>query len=159
MWELDHNEGWEAKTWCFWIVVLEKTLESPLDRKEIQPVHPKGNQSWIFIGKTDAEIETPTLSPTDVKNWLIGKDTDAGQDWSRRRGWQRMRWLDGVTDWMDMSLRKPWEMVMDRKACQAVVHRVAKNRTWLGDWTAVNIFTPYLFGTCNYIRCWSCKEW
>ena len=82
MWELDYKERWVPKNWCFWSVVLEKTLESPLDCKEIQPVHPKGNQSWIFIGRTDAEAEAPILWPPDVKNWLIGKDPDAGNDWS-----------------------------------------------------------------------------
>ena len=81
MWELDYKESWAPKNWCFWTVVLEKSLESPLDRKEIQPVHPKGNQSWIFIGKTDAEAETPVLWPTDVKNWLIRKYPDTGNDW------------------------------------------------------------------------------
>jgi len=80
MWELDHKESWVPKNWCFWTVVLEKTLESPLDCKEIQPVHPKGDQSWIFIRRTDAEAETPTLWPPAVKNWLIGKDPDAGKD-------------------------------------------------------------------------------
>ena len=83
MWELDHNESWASKNWCFWTVVLEKTLESPLDCKEIQLVHPKGDQSWIFIGRTDAEAETPILWPPDVKNWLTGKDPDAGKDWRR----------------------------------------------------------------------------
>ena len=81
MWELDCKESWALKNWCFWTVVLEKTLESPLDCKEIQPVHPKGNQSWIFIGRTDPEAETPILWPSNVKNWLIGKDPDAGKDW------------------------------------------------------------------------------
>ena len=81
MWELDYKESWVPKNWCFWTVVLEKSLESLLDSKEIQPVHPKGNQSWIFIGRTDAEAETPVLWPPDVKNWLIGKDSDAGKDW------------------------------------------------------------------------------
>ena len=81
MWELDYKESWALKNWCFWSVVLEKTLESPLDCKEIQPVHPKGNQSWIFIGRTDAKAETPTLWLPDAKNWLIGKDPDAGKDW------------------------------------------------------------------------------
>ena len=81
MWELDHKEGWVPKNWCFWTVVLEKTLESPLDCKEIQPVHPKGDQSWVFIGRTDVEAETPILWPPDGKNWLIGKDPDAGQAW------------------------------------------------------------------------------
>ena len=81
MWELDHKESWVPKNWCFWTVVLEKTLESPLDCKEIQPVHPKGNESWIFIGRTDDEAETPILWPPDAKNWLIWKDPDAGKDW------------------------------------------------------------------------------
>ena len=81
MWELDHKEGWVLKNWCFWTVVLEKTLESPLDYKEIKPVHPKGNHSWVFIGRTDAEAETPLLWPPGVKNWLFRKDPDAGKDW------------------------------------------------------------------------------
>ena len=83
MWELDHKEGWAPKNWCFWTMVLEKTLQSPLDCKKIQPVHPKGNQSWIFIGRTDAEAETPVVWPPDVKSWLIWKDPDAGKDWRR----------------------------------------------------------------------------
>ena len=81
MWELDYKESWALKNWCFWTVVMEKTLESPLPCKEIQPVHPKGNQSWMFIGRTNAEVETPILWPPDVKNWLTGKDPDAGKDW------------------------------------------------------------------------------
>ena len=81
MWELDYKESQAPKNWCFWTVVLEKTLENPLNCKEIQLVHPKGNQSWIFFGRTDAEAEAPILWPTDVKNWLIGKDPDAGKDW------------------------------------------------------------------------------
>jgi len=81
MWELDYKESWEPKNWCFWTVELEKTIESPLDSKEIQPVHPKGNQSWIFIGRAEAEAETPVLWPPDVKNWLIEKAPDAGKDW------------------------------------------------------------------------------
>ena len=83
MWELDHKDGWELKNWCFWNVVLEKTLESPLDRREIQPVHPKGNQYWVFTGRTDAEAETPILWPPDLKNWLTEKDPGAGKDWRR----------------------------------------------------------------------------
>ena len=81
MWVLDHKESWVPKNWCFWTVVLDKTLESPMNCKEIKPVNPKGNQSWIFIGRTDAEAEAPILRPPDVKNWLIGKDPDAGKDW------------------------------------------------------------------------------
>ena len=83
IWELDYKESWAPKNWCFWTMVLEKTLESPLDCKEIQLVHPKGNQSWIFLGRTDAEAETPILWPSDAKNWLIWKDPDAGKDWRR----------------------------------------------------------------------------
>ena len=101
MWELDYKERWALKNWCFWTVVLEKTLERPLDCKEIQLVHPKGNQSWIFIGRADADAETPILWPLDVKNWLIRKDPDAGKDWRREKGrtedemveWHH--WLDG----------------------------------------------------------------
>ena len=83
MWELDYKESWAPKNWCFWTVVLEKTLESPSDCKEIQPVYPKGDQSWVFIGRTDVEGETPILWPPDAKNWLIEKDTDAGKDWGQ----------------------------------------------------------------------------
>ena len=98
---LSHKESWVPKNWCFWTVVLEKTLESPLDSKEIQPANPKGNQFWIFIGRTDAEVGTPIHWPLDANNWLIGKDPDAGKiEGRRRRGRQRMRWLDGVTDLM-----------------------------------------------------------
>ena len=93
------------KNWCFWTVMLEKTLVSPLNSKEIQPVHPKGDQSWIFIGRTDAEAEIPILWPPDMKNWLIGKPPDAGKDWKwKEKGTTRMRWLDGITDSIDMSL-------------------------------------------------------
>ena len=83
MWELDYKGSWAPKNWCFWTVVLEKTLESPLDCKEIQLVHPKGDQSWVFIGRTDVEAETPILWPPDVKSWLIWKDSDAGKDWGQ----------------------------------------------------------------------------
>ena len=101
MWELDYKESWAPKNWCFWTVVLEKTLESPLDCKEIQPVHPKGDHSWIFIGMTDAEAETPILWPPDAKNWFIGKDPDAGKDWrweKGTRGWDG--WMASLTQWV-----------------------------------------------------------
>ena len=107
MWELDYKENWALKNLCFWTVVLERTLESPLDCKEIQPVNPKGNQFWIFIGRTDAEAETPILWQSDAKKWLIGKDPNAGKYRSRRRRRRQwMRFLDGITDWMDMNLSK-----------------------------------------------------
>ena len=117
MWDFNHKEGWVPQNWCFWNVVLEKTLESPLDCKEIQPVHAKGDQSWVFIGRTDAEAEAPILWLPDTKNWLSGKDPDAGKDWRKEeRGKQRMSWLDGIINSMNMSLSKLWEIVKDRKS-------------------------------------------
>ena len=135
-WESDYKESWAWKNWCFWIVVLEKTLESPLDCKEVQLVHPKGNQSWVFIGRTDAEAETPILWPPDVENWLIWKHLMLGMiGGGRRRGWQSMRWLGGITDSMEMSLSNLQGLVMDREAWHVADHGVTKRRTWLSDWT------------------------
>ena len=131
MWELDHKECWALKNWCFWTVALENTLESPLGYKEIKPVNYKVNQPWIFIGRTDAE--TPVLWPLMwralEKILMLGKIESR-----RRRGWQRVRWLDVITEWVNMSLTKLWVIMKDRKAWCAAVPGVTKSWTWLSDW-------------------------
>ena len=140
IWELDYKESWALKNWCFWTVALEKTLESPLDCKEIQPVYPKGDQSWVFIGRTDVEAETPILWPPDVKSWLISKDPDAGKDWGQEEkgatedemfGWHH--WLDG------REFGQTLGVVMDREAWRAAIHGVIKSQTWLSNWTELKI--------------------
>ena len=137
--DLDYKASWALKNWCFWTVVLETTLESPLDCKEIQPVHPKWDQSWVFIGRTDVEAETPVLWPPDAKSWLIGKGPDTGKDWRQEeKGVTEDEMVGWLTHSIDMSLSKLGELVMNREAWHAAVHGVAKSRTRLSDWTERN---------------------
>ena len=152
MWELEYKESWALKNCCFWTVVLEKTLESPLDCKETQPVHPKENQPGIFIGRTDAEAETPILWPPDTKNWLLGKDPDAGKDWRQReKGMTEDEMVGCITDSMDMSLSKLLELVMDREAC--VLQSMGSLRVG-HDWATELNFSdlwPLLYTKVNHV--------
>ena len=137
MWELDHKEGWVLKNWCFWTVVLEKTLESPLDCKEIQRVHSNGDQYWIFIERTDAEAKDPILWPPDVKNWIIGKDPDKGMTEDEMVGWHH--WLKGH------EFEQALGVGDGRESWHAAVHRIAKSWTRLSNWMNwwfVMVFLP-----------------
>ena len=136
-WELDHNVGWAPKNWCFWTMVLEKTLESPLDCRDVQPFNPRGTQPWLFI-----------LWPPDGKSQLIGKDPDAGKDWRQeRKGQQRGSWLDGITRSTDMGFSKLRVTVTDREAWHAAVQRVRKSQTQLSDWIAAKIIFFFLISS------------
>ena len=139
MWELDYKESWAPKNWCFWIVVLEKTLESPLNSKEIKPVYPKRNQTWIFTGRTDAEAETPVLWPPHVKSWLVGKDPDAGRDWGQEEKGTTEDETAGCHHWLDGHEFEWTPGIGDgQEGLAAVIHGVAKSRTGLSDWTELN---------------------
>ena len=136
MLELDYKESWAPKNWCFWTVVLEKTLQSLLDCKEIKPVNPKGNQPWIFIGRTDAEAAAPILWPPMWRADPLEKTLMLGKtEGKRRRRWQRMRWFDSITDSMDMNVSKLREIIEDREGWCAAVHGVTNSQTWLSNWT------------------------
>ena len=153
MWELDYKESWVLKNWCLWTMVLEKTLESPLDSKskEFKSVNPKGNQPWIFIGRTDAEA--PILRPPDVKSWLIGKDPDAGKDW---RQVQKGMTEDEMFGWhhrLDMSFSKLQEIVEDREVWRSAVHGVTKSQTWLSDRTTTKVRWKVSSGELKLKQC------
>ena len=154
MWELDYKEKWVPKNWCFWTVVLEKTLESPLDCKEIQLVNAKGNQSWKFIGRTDAEAEAPILWPPNVKSQLIRKASDGGKDCRQEEkettGWNS--WMVSPTHWTWILAN--WEIVEDTGAWCAAEHGVTKSQTWLSDWTATFPFYLFLFLVFIYLFIW-----
>ena len=141
MWELDYKEVWSQKNWCFWTVVLKKTLVSPLDCKEIQPVHPKGNQSWIFIGRTDAEAETAILWPPDEKNWLIRKDPDAGKDWRQE---EKGMTEDEMVGWYHRLDGHEFEQALEvgdgQGSLTCCSPWVAKSQAQLSDWTGLIIF-------------------
>ena len=141
MWELDYREGWALRNWCFWTVVLEKTLESPLDCKEIQPVHSEGDQSWRFIGRTVAEAETPILGPPDAKNWLFGKDPDVGKDWIWEEKWMTECDMVGWHCYLNgHEFEQSREFVLQTEAWSAAVHGVTNSQIWLTDWNELKTY-------------------
>ena len=145
MWELDSEESWAWRNWCFWNVVLKKTLESPLGCKKMQPVHPKGDQSCVFIGRTNVEAETPILWPPHAKSWFMRKDPNAGKDWEQEKGTTEDKMAGWHTNSMDLGLGGLRELVMNRGAWRAAIHGVAKSRTRLSDWTELNWTECYVF--------------
>ena len=143
---VDHKESWTLKNWCFRIVLLEKTLESPLGCKEIKPINPKGNQSWIFIGRTDLNLKLQYFGHLMGRADSLEKTLMLGKIKGRwRRGWQRMRWLYSITDSMDMSLSKPQEIVEDRGAWHAAISRVAKSQIQLSNWRTTSSLCKRLY--------------
>ena len=154
MWELDYKESWAPKNWCFWTVVLEKTLESPLDCKEIKLVHPKGNQFWIFIGRTDVEAETPILWPPDVKNWFIWKDPDPGKDWRQEKGMTE----DETVGWHHQLNGHEFELTPGVGNGQGGLECCdswdRKSQTRLRDWIELN-WTYYVWEECNCVVVWT----
>ena len=157
MWELNYKESWAPKNWCFWTVVLEKTLESPVDCKQIQPVKLKGNQSWIFIGRTDAEAESPILWPPDGKNWLIGKDPDAGKDWRQEKkgmtGWDG--WMASPTWWTWIWVSSgSWWWTGKPVVLQSMG---SQSQTWLRDWTDWSFWISVLGFFWIYTQEWNCQ--